>query len=204
MKTKQSITIKLAGFYITSMIAALLISMSACNNTAKKTNEDQVKTENKVKAPSIDIHAATFMGNVNATTQHIAAGSDINAKDQYGSTPLMVAATFGKTDIAIALIDGGAQLNIPSNDGSTALHTAAFFGRTEIVKALLKKGADKSIKNNYGSTALESVQAPFESVKAIYDQIGKDLGPFGLKFDYKELEKTRPVIAKLLENKEEL
>lgn len=201
MKKTQSITIKLAGLYITSMLAALLISMSACNNTANKTNDKQVKSESKTKAPSMDIHAAIFMGNVNATTQHIAAGTDINAKDQYGSTPLMVAATFGKTDVALALIDGGAKLDIPSNDGSTALHTAAFFGRTEIVKALLKKGADKTIQNNYGATALQSVQTPFDSVKAIYDQIGKDLGPFGLKFDYKELEKTRPVIAKILEEK---
>ena len=147
----------------------------------------------------MDIHAATFMGKVNAISQHIAAGTDLNAKDQYGSTPLMVAATFGKTNAAFALINANAKLNITSNDGSTALHTAAFFGRKEIVKALLDKGADKNSKNKYGATALQSVQAPFESVKPIYDQIGKDLGPFGLKLDYKRLENVRPEIAKILE-----
>lgn len=199
MKTKQRISIKLAGFYITSMLAALLISMSACNNTTKNSNDKQVETEKKVKVPSMDIHAATFMGNVNAASQHIAAGTDLNAKDQYGSTPLMIAATFGKTDVALTLIDGGAKLNITSNDGSTALHTAAFFGRKQIVQALLNKGADKSIQNNYGSTALQSVQTSFESVKPIYDQIGKDLGPFGLKLDYKQLENIRPEIAKMLQ-----
>ncbi len=199
MKKKQSITIKLAGFYFTSMIAALLISMSACNNTAKKTNDKQVETEKKAKVPSMDIHAATFMGNVNAASQHIAAGTDLNAKDQYGSTPLMIAATFGKTDIALALIKADAKLNITSNDGSTALHTAAFFGRKQIVQALLNKGADKNIQNKHGSTALQAVQSSFESVKPIYDQISKDLGPFGLKLDYKQLENIRPEIAKILQ-----
>ena len=147
----------------------------------------------------MDIHAATFMGKVNAISQHIAAGTDLNAKDQYGSTPLMIAATFGKTDIALALIKADAKLNITSNDGSTALHTATFFGRKEIVQALLNKGADKSIQNNYGSTALQSVQTTFESVKPIYDQIGKNLGPFGLKLDYKQLKNIRPKIAKMLQ-----
>ncbi|BAX82525.1 ankyrin repeat domain-containing protein [Labilibaculum antarcticum] len=197
MKTQNQFTVKLAGLISTTMFVALLISMLACTSTTKK-QDAASNTETSVKTPSVDIFAAAFMGNVNATNQHIAVGTDLNAKDQYGSTPLQIASTFGKTDVAIALINGGADLNSTSNDGSTPLHTAAFFCRTEIVEALLKKGADQSIKNSYGSTALESVQAPFDSVKAIYQQIGKDLGPLGLKLDYEFLETTRPKIAELL------
>ena len=135
---------------------------------------------------------------MNVVKQHITAGTDLNVKDQYGSTPLIIASTFGKTDIAKELIDGGADLNIKNNDGSTPLHIAAFFCRTEIVKALLDKGADKSLLNNYGSTAIASVSSEFKDVKPIYDQMSKDLGPLGLKLDYKHLEATRPVIAELL------
>jgi hypothetical protein len=35
-------------------------------------------------------------------------------------------------------------------------------------------------------------------VKAIYDQMGKILGPMGLKLDYAYVEKTRPEIAAIL------
>ena len=63
---------------------------------------------------------------------------------------------------------------------------------------LLDNGADKNLKNNYGSTALESVAAPFSDVKSIYDIFSKDLGPLGLKLDYKQLEMTRPKIAEML------
>lgn len=180
----------------TFILLATLVMSASCQKKDSKTQSKETQT---VEAPSMDINTAAFMGNLKAVKQHIEAGSDLNKKDDYGSTPLTVATTFGKTDIAIALINGGADINITSADGSTPLHTASFFCRPEIVKALLAKGADKTLRNNFGSTALESVSAPFDAVKPVYEQIGKDLGPFGLKFDYDYLEATRPEIAELLQ-----
>lgn len=146
----------------------------------------------------MDLHTAVFMGNLSEVRKHIAAGTDLNKKDQYGSTPLISACLFGKTPVALALIEAGADVNLTNQDGSTPLHTASFFCRPEIVKALLQNGADRSIRNNYGSTALESVAGPFNEVEAIYDQISKDLGPLGLKLDYDYLKTTRPEIAAML------
>ena len=148
----------------------------------------------------ISIHKAALVGDIEAIQEHIKLGSDLNEKDPFGSTPLIIAATFGKTEVALALIAAGADLNIKNNDGSTALITAAFLCRTEIVKALLAKGADKNATNKAGSTALESVAAPFDYVKEFYDNLGKALGPLGLKLDYEHLKKTRPIIAEMLQN----
>jgi hypothetical protein len=181
-------------------LVLIILGIWACGNQQGNVNDKKDKTADSkaVKEPDVDIHAAALLGNLNAIKDHINAGSDLNEKDEYGSTPLIIAATFGKTDVAMALIDAGADLNLQSNEGSTPLHTAAFFCRTDIVKALLDKGADKTIKNNYGSTAYESVAIPFENVKNVYDQISKDLGPLGLKLDYGRIEKTRPEIAEML------
>lgn len=182
------------------LITALIINVS-CKEKNEKSDKDKIEnsvSKTEIKAPTEDILTATFLGNLKVVEQHINAGTDLNKKDQYGSTPLIVAATFGKTDVAKALINGGANLNLTGGDGSTALHTSAFLCRTEIVEALIKAGADKNLKNNYGSTALESVLAPFENVKPIYEQFNKNLGPMGLKLDYTYLEKTRPIIANLL------
>jgi hypothetical protein len=63
----------------------------------------------------------------------------------------------------------------------------------------LANGADKTITDAYGSTPYMSVAGPFNEVKPIYDQMTKDLGPLGLKLDYKHLEETRPVIAEMLQ-----
>ena len=117
-----------------------------------------------------------------------------------GSTPLMSAALFGKTEIAKLLIDAGAMLNVQNNEGSTALITAAFFCRPEIVKMLLEKKANKTIKNKYNNTAYETVAGPFQDVKPVYDMLGSALAPLGLKLDYEYLKKTRPVIAAMLKS----
>ena len=151
-----------------------------------------------VPAPSVSIHLAALQGNTEAVREHIKAGSDLNAKDPYGSTPLIIAATFGKTEVARALIEAGADLDMTNNDGATALHASAFLCHTEIVKALLDAGANKYARNNFGSTALESVSAPFDSVEGVYDTFAQALGPLGLELDYEHIRATRPVIAEML------
>jgi hypothetical protein len=181
---------------LTVLGAILILGLTSC---AQGNTNDELAQD--PKKPSMDIHQATFMGNTKAIQEHINAKSDLNKKDAYGSTPLTIAATFDKTDVALLLIKGGADINALSADGSTPLHTASFFGRTEMVKALLDAGADVTIRNNYGSTALESVSASFADVKMIYDQLSKDLGPLGLKLDYGRLEKVRPLIAEMISAK---
>ena len=110
------------------LLIFIFLSIVACNSQEKKAEKtDSTITKTKVEAPSVDIHAATFLGNTKALKQHIDAGTDINVKDQYGSTPLIIAITFGKTDMAKTLINAGADLHITNNDGSTPLHVASFF-----------------------------------------------------------------------------
>lgn len=186
----------------TFMVTAALLIITACEGrqgSPKVKISQSTISETASKPPEMDIHTATFMGNLKIIQQHIQAGTDLDKKDAYGSTPLIIATTFGKTEVARMLIGAGADVNITNNDGSTALHTAAFLCRKEIVKILLENGIDKNLKNNFGSTALESVAGPFDSVKGIYDQFSKDLGPLGLKLDYQQLRKTRPEIAEMLQ-----
>ncbi len=148
--------------------------------------------------PHVLIQVAAMQGNIDEIRKHIKAGSDLNEIDAYGSTPLIIAITFGKTEVAKALIEAGADLTIGNNEGSAPLHVAAFFCRREIVEALLENGADKDFVNTAGRTALDTVEAPFDDVKAIYDAIRKGLEPLGLRLDYDRIKETRPKIAEML------
>jgi len=150
--------------------------------------------------PSVSLHEAAFQGNLEAIQQHIEAGSDLNEKDPVsGASPLIIAAVFGQIEVVRALIKAGADVNSRNNEGSTPLHTAAFFCRTEIVEALLDNGADKNARNNAGRTALESVAAPFDDVKDIYEYFRAMIfEPLGLELDYERIKMTRPKIAEML------
>jgi hypothetical protein len=79
------------------------------------------------------------------------------------------------------------------------LHAAAFFCHVEIVQLLIDANADKTPRNNFGATARESVMGPFSEIKPFYEMLQQQLGPLGLKLDLVELEKTRPVIAMMLQ-----
>lgn len=147
------------------------------------------------KKPKETLHEATFFGYLDKVKQHIAYGTDLNQKDDYGSTALNVAITFNRTDVALELIDAGADLSITSPDGSTPLHLAAFFGRVDVVDALIAKGVDLQPRNSYGSTPLETAEAPFDQLKPIYDQLSRDLGPMGFKLDYEKLKVNLSLIA---------
>jgi len=178
----------------------ILLLTSACAESGNKSNSDTSTTESVIAKPKMNINEAVLTGNLEVVKQHIEAQTNINQKDQMsGSTPLITAASFGKNEIAKALIDAGADLAIKNNDGSTALHAAAFFGRVEIVQLLIDAKADKTIQNNFGATPRESVMGPFAEIKPFYEMLQLQLGPVGLKIDLNEIEKTRPVVAMMLQ-----
>ena len=51
-------------------------------------------------APDISIHEAAEKGNIEAVKQHLAAGTDVNALDDDGGTPLALAIRSGNTETA--------------------------------------------------------------------------------------------------------
>ena len=173
----------------------IILLTSACAKSSKSTN-----TKASVDPPKINIQTAVMSGNLEAVNQHIEAGTDINEKDPMsGSTPLITAASFGKDEIAKALIDADADLSLKNNDGSTALHSAAFFCHVEIVQMLIDVKADKTLINNFGATPRETVMGPFAEIKPFYEMLQQQLQPLGLQIDLVKIEKTRPVIAIMLQ-----
>jgi len=89
----------------------------------------------------------------------LAAGTDVNAKDEDGVTPLHHLAARGHKEIVELLIDKGADVNAKGGIGQTPLHQAALAGHTEIAELLIANVADVNAKvalgPNQGFTALE-------------------------------------------------
>ena len=97
------------------------------------------------KAPDISIHDAAYKGNIEVVKQHLAAGTDVNMKDNRGMTPLHWAVERGRKETAELLIAEGADVNAKYKDGETPLDVATHpdnpnKNKAETADLLLKHG----------------------------------------------------------------
>ena len=111
--------------------------------------------------PSMSIHEATEAGNIEVVELHLAAGTDVDTKNENGFTPLHIAASKGYKEVAELLVTNDADVNTKDN-GSTPLHMAAQFGHKAIVELLINKVADVNAKGELGETPLHSAAADGE------------------------------------------
>ena len=92
-----------------------------------------------VQPLDISIHMAAEDGNIEVVKQHIAAGTDVNAKEEDG-TPLHYAAWNGHKEIVELLIAAGADVNAKNNIGHTPLDSAIEYNQPQIADLLRKHG----------------------------------------------------------------
>lgn len=103
---------------------------------------------------------AAIGGDLGCIDSLIAAGAEINAKDKYGQTALMLAAPRGHDEIVGRLIAAGADLDVTAKYGLSAVMLAVVNHQAAIAEALAKAGADLGLRGTgaggfYGKTAAE-------------------------------------------------
>lgn len=79
----------------------------------------------------------------------VRAGAAIEARDQFGRTPLI--SSGNDVDVTQALLDAGADVNARDDTGDTALMLAR---RPEVARLLLEAGADPLLRNDEGGNAI--------------------------------------------------
>jgi ankyrin repeat protein len=89
---------------------------------------------------------AVRRGDVEAVRSQIAAGADINARDQHGQTALMIAAHEGHAPVVSLLVEHGAGLNHTAKYGLSALMLAVIRGDAQIAATLVNAGADLTLR----------------------------------------------------------
>ena len=128
----------------------------------------------------------------------VGCGVDPNVKeDDYGATPLHVAAEYGYSEIVEVLLEHGAAPNIREKYGDTPLHYAAMFGNSKVVEVLLEHGADPNARNNFGRTPLHYAAA-FDYPKVVKLLHKKDLSDYDATPLQGAAEFNYPEVVKLL------
>lgn len=116
----------------------------------------------------------------------IAAGADVNARDAYGSRPLLLAAQWNGRIVPV-LLKAGADIDGRDESGRTALMVAAAHGTWETIAVLLKAGANLNARDPGGKTAVELAAEFGKDPGVVLRLVGAALGD-----DARPLDLTRP------------
>jgi len=84
----------------------------------------------------------------------IEAGADVNAADNNGVTPLLIAAGKQNPNFSLMLLEAGANPNTQNVYGASPLENAARHGNVQIADLLIEAGADLNIQDEDGLTPL--------------------------------------------------
>ena len=82
---------------------------------------------------------------------------ELDARDDHGNTPLIVAAQNNHPKLVRALARAGADLSASNRRKNTALHYAFAYGFDEVADFLIAKGADDEALNDEGLTPYEGI-----------------------------------------------
>lgn len=96
----------------------------------------------------------------------LAAGADVNQKDDEGNTPFLNAASRNELAMVELLAKDVKDFNTTNKEGKTSLTNAVENNKPEVVSFLLKKGADVTVKDAKGNTLAYYLAESYNARKA--------------------------------------
>jgi uncharacterized protein len=119
--------------------------------------EQQVRIRGGANNPvqlSYDLFDAAKRGCVSLVDRFLDEGAQVEMRDRFGNTPLLLAAREGHAELVQFLLEHGAEIDRANVGGSTALLRAVDADRVPTAQQLLLAGADPNIANMKGVTPL--------------------------------------------------
>ncbi len=95
-----------------------------------------------------DWRKAAIAGDPRAIERLLAEGTDIDGRDRYGQTALMLAALHGRDEVVRLLLHHGAELDVTAKYRLSALMLAVINRRTEVAKRLVDAGANTRLRGS--------------------------------------------------------
>jgi uncharacterized protein len=148
----------LTSLTVSSSLLADLITQVRGNHTISALatlSSDSAAVQQRMSDGTTALHWAVYNNNVELVQRLIAAGADVNARNDYGSSPMSEAGVIGSHDILKALLDAGADVESPTLEGQSVLMSVVRTPKLQAAELLLQRGANPNAFESWrGQTAL--------------------------------------------------
>ncbi|MDD2997546.1 MAG: ankyrin repeat domain-containing protein [Candidatus Riflebacteria bacterium] len=117
-------------------------------------------------------HAAAHNSNPKVIQTLVRLGANINARSQFGRTPLMFSIDNPNLKVVETLIQLGAEVNAKDNEGNTALGLAAWCNNNpKFFELLVTHGADVNVRLFWDQTPLMRAAQHYPEQKEIIETL---------------------------------
>lgn len=99
---------------------------------------------------NVELSNAARDGDLSKIKILLAPRVDLNFRNEYGMTPLMLASYMKHLDVVRELIKSGASLDVQDKQGRTALMRATTANNLEIIQELFEAGANINLQDING------------------------------------------------------
>ncbi|MFC7490521.1 MULTISPECIES: ankyrin repeat domain-containing protein [unclassified Knoellia] len=104
--------------------------------------------------PDAALLQAAQRGDADQAARALRAGANLEARDGQQRTPLLLAATFDRVEVAHLLVAMGASADALDDRHDTPWLVTGVTGSVEMLEALLPAGPDLTVRNRYGGVAV--------------------------------------------------
>ena len=109
-----------------------------------------------------DLHVAVENGDLKTVKELVGSGSDLEARDHKGRTPLLAAVDGKNMVVARFLIENGADIKAQDAEGRSVLFKAIDRLALESIRYLISAGADVTVKDKDGISPIQHLFSTYE------------------------------------------
>ena len=134
---------------------AVVVSVAGIGSPAAAPREEATGVNHRYADGSTPLQWAVYEGDVAEAQRLLDEGADVTLANDYGVTPMGLAAEVAHTELLQLLLAAGADADSPNLEGQTALMAVARTGNVAAARLLLERGATVDAREGWGGqTAL--------------------------------------------------